>query len=219
MSVLFSPGAADLLDPSRLSTPLVIFLFCLCLSLVRSQKTLTPVPFSLFLYPARTAGKQNQRPHTKDRMDASHVTRLLLQAAANATKAANATGAGGAAAKAAAASNHLGWQGGVVIGVLIVGIAIMVLDLVGPDLVFAAMSSIFVAARIIDIKQVRGGEREKSERERATASKNEENKKPTFFFLPPSLNLKKKKKKTLPPPSSPPDSPTLVCSPSSSYTV
>ena len=87
-------------------------------------------------------------------MDASHVTRLLLQAAANATKAANATGAGGAAAKAAAASNHLGWQGGVVIGVLIVGIAIMVLDLVGPDLVFAGMSSIFVAARIIDIKQV-----------------------------------------------------------------
>ena len=88
-------------------------------------------------------------------MDASHVTRLLLQAAANATKAANATGAGGAAAKAAAASSHLGWQGGVVIAVLLVGIATMVLDLVGPDLVFAGMSSIFVAARIIDIKQVR----------------------------------------------------------------
>ena len=90
-------------------------------------------------------------------MDASHVTRLLLQAAANATKAAGAGGAGGAVAKAAAASNHLGWQGGVVIAVLLVGIGTMVFDLVGPDLVFAAMSSIFVAARIIDIKQFSAG--------------------------------------------------------------
>jgi len=88
-------------------------------------------------------------------MDASHATRVLFQAAANATKAAAA--AAPAAAKAAAVSNKLGWQGGVVIGVLFVGIAIMVFDLVGPDLVFAAMSSIFVAARIIDIKQFAAG--------------------------------------------------------------
>lgn len=116
-------------------------------------------------------------------MDASHVSRLLLQAAANATKAANATGAGGAAAKAAAASNHLGWQGGVVIAVLFVGIAVMVLDLVGPDLVFAAMSSIFVAARIIDIKQVRGRQREKRGRGRRRRRKRRR-KTQNLFLLP-----------------------------------
>ena len=97
------------------------------------------------------------------------MSRLLLQAVANATKAANATGASSgaaAAAKAAAASSHLGWQGGVVIAVLLVGIGVMVMDLVGPDLVFAAMSSIFVAARIIDIKQVRKGKERREKREK-----------------------------------------------------
>ena len=44
---------------------------------------------------------------------------------------------------------ELGWEAGVMITVLVIGLIVMVLDLVQPDFVFSAMVGVLMASRVI----------------------------------------------------------------------
>ncbi len=44
---------------------------------------------------------------------------------------------------------ELGWEAGVMITVLVIGLVVMILDLVQPDFVFSAMVGVLMASRVI----------------------------------------------------------------------
>jgi hypothetical protein len=75
--------------------------------------------------------------------------------------AANATAAvANATAKAAVKSAGkivIGWQGGVVIATLAIALIVMGMDLIGPDLVFGTLASIYMVSGIITMKEGAAG--------------------------------------------------------------